>query len=232
MLSAVITRAENDRVVVELMRNARAVLGRDPKAALHFVKLSHAQRIPWAREIGKAKIRTVSVLIYKPAIHEPEKFQSQKHLLHRYACRLLLERVSWLCRDHRKEPGHGLTEVIFSNRSQMSYEDLRDYIRRLKEESDPLAVTIDWSVIDPDLIRPVEHSQLAGLQVADAVASSLFAAVNPNAFGDTEDRYVRLIAPTFYRHKDAALGYGVKFWPSDLEALTAQNPHLAGFMEF
>jgi hypothetical protein len=181
VLSAVVTRTENDRVVVELMRKVRGILGREPKDALHFVKLNHAQRIPWLREIGLTPLRTVSVLVHKPTINEPEKFQSQKHLLYRYASRILLERVSWLCRDHRKDgEGGGLAEVIFSNRAQMSYDELRDYVRKLKADSDPMAVTIDWSVIDPDLIRPVEHSQLAGLQVADAVASSLFAAANPN----------------------------------------------------
>jgi hypothetical protein len=113
----------------------------------------------------------------------------------------------------------------------MSYDELRDSVRRLKSESSSMSVTIDWSVINPDHIRPVEHSQLAGLQVADAVASSLFAAVNPNRYGDTEDRYARLIFPTVYRHKGDALGYGIKFWPGDFDAMKAQNPHLAGFAE-
>ena len=232
ILSAVVTRIESDRTVVELMRKVRSILGRGPKDALHFVKLSHAQRIPWVREIGQTSLRTISVLVHKPSINEPEKFQSQKHLLYRFASRMLLERVSWLCRDHRKEgAGDGRAEVIFSNRAQMSYEELREYVRRLKVESDPMSVTIDWSAIDPDFIRPVEHSQLAGLQVADAVASSLFAATNPNAYGDTEDRYARLILPTVYRHKGTSFGYGLKFWPGDFETLKAQNPHLAGFVE-
>ena len=86
-----------------------------------------------------------------------------------------------------------------------------------------MAVTIDWPVIDPDLIRPVEHPQLAGLQVANAVASSLFAAANPNNDADTEDRYARLIFPTLYRHKGITLGYGLKFWPGDFELLKAKT---------
>ena len=233
ILSAVVARRENDQAVVALMRKVRALLARRPDQPLHFVKLDHTQRIPWVREIGQAQLRTVSVLVHKPSIEEPEKFQSQKHLLYRYACRMLLERVSWLCRDNRKEgAGDGRAELIFSNRAQMSYDELRDYVRRLKSETDSLKVTVDWSVIDPDLLRPVEHSQLAGLQVADAVASGLFAAVNPNRFGDTEDRYARLLLPTVYRHKGTALGYGLMFWPGDFTALKTRNPHLAGFGEW
>ena len=95
ILSAVITRRESDLIVVELMKRVRARLGRTPTQALHFCKLEHQQRVPYVREIGETKLRTVSVLIYKPSITEPEKYQSQKHLLYRHACRVLLERVSW-----------------------------------------------------------------------------------------------------------------------------------------
>ena len=102
ILSAVVTRQENDLQVVRLMEKVRQLLGRQPRQALHFCKLGHPQRIVYARAIAQAQLRTVSVLIHKPSIREPERFQSQKHLLYRYACRYLLERVSWLCRDHRK----------------------------------------------------------------------------------------------------------------------------------
>ncbi len=232
ILSAVVTRRENDLVVVELMKQVRQLLGRQPKQALHFCKLDHPQRVPYAREIGKTRLRAVSVLIHKPSIQDKEKFQSQKHLLYRYATRLLLERVSWLCRDHRvKEVGDGRAEIIFSNRSQMSYEEIRGYMRRLRDSSNEMSVNIDWSVIDPEFIRAVEHSQLAGLQVADAVASSLFAAVNPNRYGDTEDKYTRHLWPIFYRHKGSVQGYGLKFWPDDLDKMKSANPQLAVFAD-
>jgi len=232
ILSAVITRMESDRVVVDLMKRVRVMLGRSPKQALHFCKMDHQQRVPYVRQIAETKLHTVSVLIHKPSIAEPEKFQAEKHLLYRYACRMLLERVSWLCREHRVHgKGDGTAEIIFSNRAQMSYDDLRDYIQSLKDESDPLEVTIDWTVIKPRELRAVEHSQLAGLQVADAVASSLFAAVNVNRYGETEDRYIRILAPVAYRHKGALLGYGLKFWPETFEGLKMQNPHLAGLAE-
>lgn len=232
ILSAVITRQENDLEVVRLMEKVRQLLGRPPRQALHFCKLGHPQRVVYAREIAQARLRTVSVLVHKPSIREPERFQSQKHLLYRYACRYLLERVSWLCRDHHKAgAGDGRAEIIFSNRSQMSYDELRSYLRKLCDDSSDLTVNVDWSVVDPDFIRAVEHSQLAGLQVADAIASGLYAAVNPNQFGDTEDKYTRLLLPSCYRHKGAVLGYGLKFWPGDFETLKKENPQLVVFAE-
>jgi len=227
VLSAVVTRKANDRVVVQVMDDVRALLKRKPRTQLHFVKLSHAQRIAYAREVGKAIIRTVSVLIHKPSIQEPETFQAQKHRLYRYASRLLLERVSWLCRDHHVEgQGDGSAEIIFSNRGQMSYDDLRSYLIKLRDEPAQGGASIHWPAIDPKSVKAVQHDQMAGLQVADAVASSLYAAVNPNEFGDTEGRYFAELKPTFYRHEQRVLGYGLKFWPGDFTKLQTENPQL------
>lgn len=232
VLSAVVTRREQDHVVVKLMDEVRELLKRPPRQQLHFVNLGHAQRIAYARAVGKARIRTVSVLIHKPSIASFETFQAQKHQLYRYACRLLLERVSWLCRDHRVEgQGDGSAETIFSNRGQMSYGDLRAYLVKLREMSAGGDINIEWSVINPDKVSAIQHSQMAGLQVADVVASSAFAAVNANQFGDTEARYLKELLPVAYRHEERLLGYGLKFWPGDLAALKIQIPQLAELTE-
>ncbi|MFP5357316.1 MAG: DUF3800 domain-containing protein [Gammaproteobacteria bacterium] len=232
VLSAVVTRHEHDAVVVQLMDQVRQLLGRPPRQQLHFVKLSHAQRRAYAREIGKARIRTVSVLIHKPSIRDPETFQAQKHQLYRYACRLLLERVSWLCRDHRiKDRGDGGVETIFSNRGQMSYDDLRNYLTRLRDKPGVGGVNIDWNAIKPERVRAVQHAQMAGLQVADAVASSAFAALNANQYGDIEPAYLLETRPVWYRHEGRILGYGLKFWPMELAELQKENPQLVSVAE-
>ena len=197
VLSAVVVRKKNDLAMVRLLGEVRKILGKAPKQQLHFSDLKHEQRIPYIRQIASTAVRTVSVLIHKPSIREPEKFQSEKFLLYRYATRYLLERVSWLCRDHRiAGEGNGQAEVIFSNRSIMSYETLRAYLRLLKGKSDPMDVRIDWAVIDPESVSAVEHRQLAALQIADAVASSFFYAVNINRYGETEDKYARMLLST------------------------------------
>jgi hypothetical protein len=232
VLSALVTRKRNDLALVRLLAEVRKVLGKAHKQQLHFCDLKHEQRVPYVRQIASATVRTVSVLIYKPDIREPEKFQSEKFLLYRYATRYLLERVSWLCRDHHvMGEGNGKAEVIFSNRSIMSYADLRAYLQLLKSKSDPMDVRIDWNVIEPETVRAIDHSQLAGLQIADAVASSFYYAVNLNRYGEVEDRYAKMLWPTCYRHKSNVLGYGIKFWPEELQKTQTANPHLAWFAE-
>jgi hypothetical protein len=214
VLSALVIRKENDLQLVQLARQARELLNKPPKHTLHFRDLRHEQRVPLARLLGAAPVRTVSVLIHKPSIAEPEVYQQQGHKLYRYASRLLLERVSWLCRDNRRTGvGDGRVELVFSNRSAMSYDDLRGYLGRLREDAS--ARTVEWEVIDPALLKAVNHDQLAGLQLADAVASGVFYAVHRSVYGEVEDRYLRLLAPTIFRRERRLEGYGLKFWCAD-----------------
>jgi hypothetical protein len=216
VLSALVVRKENDLQLVQLARNARELLKKPPKHALHFRDLKHEQRVPLARVIGAAQIRTVNVLIHKPSIPNPETFQQQAFSLYRYATRLLAERVSWLCRDNRRANiGDGRVEIVFSNRSAMSYDDLKAYLERLRAGTEGNEVRIDWNVVEPGLIRAVNHDQLAGLQLADAVASGMYYAVHQNPYGEVEDRYLRLMSRTLYRNRNKIEGYGLKFWCGD-----------------
>ena len=229
VLSAAVIRQANDLQMVSCLKEVREVLKKPPKTPLHFVDLKHEQRIPYIRRVGSIPFRTVTVAVYKPLITEPETFQNTKYLLYRYATRLLLERVSWLSRDHRKVgEGDGYTEVIFSNRSNMSYKDIKEYLRLLRKQSenDPQKVQIDHTVIDPDRIKSVEHSKLAGLQVADAVASGIHFALKVGRYGETEPGYLPHLRNTIYRHKETAIGYGIKIWPNDLDTVKKTAPEV------
>lgn len=91
-------------------------------------------------------------------------------------------------------------------------------------EANPSQVQIDKTVIDPERISSVEHSKLAGLQVADAVASGFHFALKVNRYGETETSYLPHLKKTVYRHKAVALGYGLKLWPEDFATVKAKAP--------
>lgn len=231
VLTAVVVHRANDLRMVALARDVRQLLGREPNQALHFYKMGHPQCVAYARRIGECHewLRSVSVFVHKPSIADPAYFQTEKHSLYRYTSRLLMERLSWFCRDNRRaNEGDGTAEVIFSNRDQMCYDTLRAYLRRLRDKG---GTSVCWEHIMPDQVRAVQADQLAGLQVADAVAHSFYDALSPNRFGDIEDRYAKLVWPTLYKHADKAAGYGFKFWPLAPDALTAQHPHVGLFIE-
>ena len=66
--------------------------------------------------------------------------------------------------------------------------------------SSMIDVRIHCDAIEPEKVRAVNHDQLAGVQMADAVASSHFFAVNLTQYGEVEDRYFNMLRPTIYRH--------------------------------
>jgi hypothetical protein len=215
VLSATVVRKSNDQVMVQLARDARKLLGKPEKYVLHFRELKHEQRVPFVKLISLAPLRTVNILVHKPSISNPETFQQEAHKLYRYCTRLLLERVSWLCRDYAN--GDSCTsDLVFSNRSAMSYDDLRSYLSLLRQQSASNPdIGIHWPAISCENVRAVNHDKLAGLQIADAVASSMFFAANKTQYGEVEDRYYRLLRKNLFRKDGRADGYGLKIWCSD-----------------
>lgn len=226
VLSAVITRKANDLETVKLVDNVRKILGRKDQESLHFRSLKHEHRLPFLHQIAQSDLKTVTVLVHKPTIRNVELFQ-QKYRLYFYAARLLLERVSWYCRDYQtgKTIGDGSADIIFSNRGGMKYEELRAYMKVLQSNSGPFRVEIDWNVIKADQITAYSDKRM-GLQIADAVASSFFFGSQMNQYGFAEDRYARMLKPVVYHHKSRCNGYGIKLWPREYEPSIKTESHL------
>ena len=86
-------------------------------------------------------------------------------------------------------------------------------------------VRIEWNVIDSNQIIAYTAGKRMGLQIADAVASSFFYAIEPSNYGFTEDRYVRMLKPVVYNRNGQFVGYGIKFWPLEVgdEMLDTKN---------
>lgn len=70
-----------------------------------------------------------------------------------------------------------------------------------------------------------------GLQIADAVASGFFKAVEPSRFGHTEDRYARMLKGIVYHQERCYEGYGLKFWPQILEKALGTEERFRWFRE-
>lgn len=215
VLSAVLTRRRTDLSTVKLVDAVRRRLGRGSRQALHFRRLKHEHRVPFIHEISRARLRTVSVLVYKPLLQDPDKFR-RRYRLYFYAARLLLERVSWLCTECRDaaEGGDGSARVIFSNRAGMSYDELRAYLRLLRRQAAAgQDVRINWDAIRAEQVEAVNHEKMMGLQIADAVASALFFGVQESQYGFTESRYAAMLRPVVYRRNGDYLSYGLKIIP-------------------
>ena len=224
ILSAAIFRKDTEREEVALVREVCDLLKKKASKGLHFADLKHVQRIPYIDRISRARIRSISVAVHKPSLGEPEVFQAEKHRLYIHAIRYLVERVSWFCRDTRKrnDSGDGTAEIVFSHRRGMSYESIKSYLDRLRGTD----TEIYWEAIETPRIYALPHKQRMGLQIADAIASSVFQGLEKNRFGYTEDRYIRTLAPIVWRREGKCRGYGLKIWPVEAEAkLELESQH-------
>ncbi len=232
VLSAAVFRQSNELSGVAALKAARNTLKWDAKKAFHFSDMKHEQRLVLLHEIAKLSFRTVTIVSYKPDIPDVEQYQANKCLLYRYLTRLLIERVSWLCRDYQKAgEGDGKVDLVFSDRASMSYDDIRGYIELLKQQSGTgAAISIHWPSIDMTKLKAIAHSQLAGLQIADAVATSYFYGMRLSRFGIADPSYLRLLRSQVYRHKKNCFGYGVKFL-SRLDSLKEKMPHVGAAFE-
>lgn len=214
VLSAVITRKSEDLETVKLIDEAKILLNREPnKKPLHFRDLKHEQKLPLLELIKSRNLKIANVLIHKPSLKNAETFKS-RYKLYFYSVRYLLERVSWYCRDNRlkNDSGDGSTEIIFSNRSGMSYEELRNYIEKLKHNN---STRIYWNSIESKKITAYSPGKRMGLQIADATATSVFKSVEKSNYGFTEDRYIKMLKPVIYERNGKYESYGIKIFPNN-----------------
>ena len=215
VLAAALVRQTDDLGLVRFGDEVRQALNKPPRKHLHFKDIRHEQRLLYLDRIASLPVVTFVVACHKPTLKEPEKF-SEHYRLYFYSVRLLLERLSWFCRDSpvSRSLQNSTCSVVFSNRAAMSYAELRTYVTLLKTKGD---AQIDWNSVSPDLITAIVPTKRMGLQLADAIAGSYWYALEPTQYGFTEPRYVGMVLPRAYHHKGAVSGYGFKAWPREVD---------------
>jgi hypothetical protein len=109
----------------------------------------------------------------------------------------------------------------------MSYDELRDYLRRLEQQKQSgQDIRIEFEAVPIDEIKTATPGRSMGLQLADAGAGAFFNALERDRFGNTEARYVETMSPVLYRHNGSVSGYGCKVVPRDALAKLAGEASL------
>ncbi len=206
VVAAVIARKTTELETMKLVDRVRVKLDKKQGDQLHFRDLRHEHRLVLADAIAEASLRWIAVAIYKPAL---KSLSTDK--LYFYASRYLLERVSWFCSVMRNEvrEGDGSVDVIFSNRASMSYDDFRDYLKRLERFED---VRINPQIVRPSQVKAYPARERRGLQVADAIASGVYFGLTLR-HGFTEPRYAIMLRPRCFNPKKIAANAGFKVFP-------------------
>lgn len=212
VISACVFRTTYSLDAVKWRNEISAKMPERNRRDLHFAKLSHGQKLAAVQVLGSKPLRAISVLSAKESI--PKGIYTEKNQLYFYMTRYLLERVSWLCRDHRRNApeGDGRVAITFSRRGGMQYDAFREYLERLKSSPDQ-DVRIHWPVIDIKSVTAADHKSSASLQLADAIASAFAAGLEPDKYGNCEPRYAETLKPIVYNRSKNYLSYGVKIVP-------------------
>lgn len=191
---------------------------------LHFANLNHGQRLASVKSLSTRPVRLLNVITNK-AVLSSDAYK-ERNKLYFHLTRFLIERISWACRDMRPivPEGDGRVKIVFSRRGGLSYDNFREYMELLKENSNA-DVRIHWPVIDIAGIKATDHSRSASLQLVDIAASSFAAAFEQDPYGNCILEYARLLKQCVYHRGDNFLSYGMKFHPrhTDLELTNEQT---------
>jgi hypothetical protein len=224
VLSAVVVRAEAQRETVwvnKLLREVRL----EQRKTLHFQPLDDWRRLLVCDGISKLPLRCFAVVSNKVNMsgyrnEHAEKVSAGRTWFYWWMTRLLLERVTDFCeqRSLRDYNEPRLVRLEFSRRRGLRYAHLQAYLVWLKMQSKAGALfltrgDLKWSVVDPiNEVYAFDHSERAGLQLSDTVASSFYQAVSGTPSPDI--RYASALEPRMARAKTGQIfGYGLKLMP-------------------
>ncbi|MEO7994465.1 MAG: DUF3800 domain-containing protein [bacterium] len=210
VVSAVLTMApEPGRgdAITETIKAVKAEIGAHSRPPLHFRRLKHAQRLIYLRHLAEAPIRIVNVAHHKPDIlatgtPRPKSAYERNPLY----WDVVLDAIWCACYAAQDVPGLGTStppvlKLIFSKRKDLDYGEIREHLRRAPElqarweaaSGQPHPAGIDWNSISPDSVEVRSGSTSAGVQAADAAASSFYNALRNDRHHTLE--YLKRLRP-------------------------------------
>jgi hypothetical protein len=204
VLSAVLVDEVHLPTAAAFLAGLRAQLRRQPGQTLHWQNLkTHADRLHAAKSLGGQPWATVSSVVVCKR-HLSGQLNDDRAYL--YTLRFLLERMSWMARDRRRELNYTLAHIV-----RFKMEKLREYEERLRNDS---GCQVAWEWVSAHGGHIDQPSRVELLQVADIAASATAAAFEPDAHGNTEPRYLEEIGSRLYRRGAGAVtSYGLKMHP-------------------
>ncbi len=221
IISAVVVNQANDRAVASVINEIKHRLwGNVTNQPLHWVRLRHEKKRVVIQETSKQDFTLFSVALEKKYLVR-ERFDSHydrenrmkfRWAMYFYATKLLVERI---CKYAERQEAR--VNLIFENRSSISYKDLRDYITFMTEYPGPYnrKPTIPRRMIKS--VEPHNKEVKKLLQIADACSGALKDAIEINKYGYVEESYIMELANKFDRPGGRLWGFGLKLFPRAMQ---------------
>lgn len=203
-LGAVVVSAENENKVVQWTREIRADANATQGPELHFRRQGPSKSKAIVTSVVKRDLRCFCVASNKQNMRgyrnqNAEQIPSQEWF-YCWMTRILLERVTDFCvRRANRDGRNPKLKVILSQRGGLRYSQMRAYLKYYQTQVWSGTTVLKYrnvapQCIDWDLIEDHPSKKIAGLQLADVVASSFFQAVNtigPNKWDTTYAEILR-----------------------------------------
>ena len=207
VLSAVVINAEDEPKERQIMK---AVKKRLNIQTIHFRKISSFERRCYTVDnLFRIPLNHIHILVDTQKLHMStfrESDTNPSFLYYNYACRFLLERVSWLLRDTDR-----VGTIVLSSRGTKRDNELIEYIKNklIPFEGNQLVNRFDKIVSK-------SASSWDMLQLADVCATSMFYAYEKNQFGFCTPCFMKRIKGSLYTYHGRLNNYGLKYFSDDM----------------
>ena len=225
VLSAIVMKAKREAEVVDWVDRIRTGIGVTQRRHLHYRDLSPSRKLAVTTAMADLPLRAFAICSNKKNMrgyHNPRaaKIPSQQWF-YNWCVRLLLERVTAFC-DNRALEDYGKREMIkieFSRRGGHHYSQTRAYHYYLRFQQQGGAIFLQkrepvTKMLSTDLMEDFPHFERAGLQLADAVASSFYQAIDCLGPGGWLPEPAKMLRPVMAKENGAVKDFGVALFPT------------------
>jgi hypothetical protein len=242
VIGGILIRLAREPETIGWVREIRKTIKGAQRPDLHFRLLSEPRKAAVCSAIALLPLRGFVVASNKKNMRRhrnklaEEARPSTHEWFYNYCVRLLLERVTAFIAQRSTNDYGELRhlQIVFSNRGGMRYTQTKEYydILRNQARSGTTKLTkrvVDWRVLHPHLVTAVPAAENAGVQIADAIASSFYQAAD--ALGPVwNPEHAKLLKPIMAKEEDIQRDYGVALQPSVyLAALTKEQQQIFEF---
>jgi hypothetical protein len=201
VMSAIIVPDSQGAHLTEALDRINAALKKPVDTVLHWAEnvKHHSQRKYVSGELALLDMTISSVIVLKKPLTGSSSALSDPAWMYNYACRRLLERISWYV-----DEAAGEASVTFAHVKRFPYARLESYTELLRGQ--PTQIRWEAFTGKPKIDQP---SRVRQLQVADMVAGAIGSSLRADDFGNYEPSYMLSLVPRLYiRRGGKVTSYG------------------------
>jgi predicted Fe-S protein YdhL (DUF1289 family) len=205
VIAALVLHKARSAAAMENWKQCKIDAHRRPHERLHWNKLDHPAKKAVLRRVLESDFDIVAVAAHKPSFAPDEVLRLKCPTLYCFLTKYLVERLSWLARDHNCK-----VNITFENRPQMNFAELREYIfTTLKLPAKNTQISHDYL----GGFNCKHFSQETRLEIADTMAGAIGNGLNEDAFGGIETSYALSLLPKMWVRNGNLYSYGFKICP-------------------